>query len=61
MVDNFDEDCTSIDLTINYKLTAIDFLFQCAKLRLIILTINLISKLQTSICLDPFGATRNLV
>ena len=38
MVDDFDVDYTSIDLTINYKLTAIDFLFQFAKVRLIILT-----------------------
>jgi hypothetical protein len=41
MVDGFDVDYTPIDLTINYKLTAIDFLFQFAKVRLIILTINL--------------------
>lgn len=43
-----------IDLTINYKLTAIDFLFQCAKLRLIILTINLNSSLQFLTRLRPF-------
>lgn len=41
MVDGADVDYTSIDLTINYKLTAIDFLFQCAKVSFIIRRINL--------------------
>ncbi len=41
MVDGFDVEITPIDLTINYKLTAIDFLFQGAKVRLINLTRNL--------------------
>lgn len=36
MVDGSDADITPIDLTINYKLTAIDFLFQFAKVRFII-------------------------
>lgn len=54
MVDGSDADCTPIDLTINYKLTAIDFLFQCAKVRLIILTINLNSFLRNLKTVFPF-------